>query len=120
MVMKRPLWLRWQPLRCSPWLGVYLAAALFLPLLAPAFLEWRRDGTEFWQAYETWAHRYDTGALWLFYILYALATAGFLVWFTYFSRSPRVKDADRLFVFLMLCGASVGWIIMIVRALARM
>jgi hypothetical protein len=75
--MKGPAWLRWQPLRCNPWLVLYGAVALFLPLVIPAFFLWHRGGTEFWQAYETWAQRYEAGPPRLFCIFYCLAAEGF-------------------------------------------
>jgi hypothetical protein len=114
-----PSWLRWQPIRFSPWLILYVIATGLPPLLGPVFLEWRRQGGEFWRAYETWGRRMTTQPPSVFFILYFLIGTGFLVWFTYFSRSPRVKDHDRFAVLLMLCGASVGWVGMIVRILAR-
>jgi hypothetical protein len=55
----------------------------------------------------------------VFIIFYSLIATGFLVWITYFSRSPRVKDHDRFAVSLMLCGESVGWVVTIIRILAR-
>lgn len=113
-------WLRWQPIRFSPWLVLYVIATGLPPLLVPVFLEWSRRGGEFWRAYETWGRRMTTQPPSVFIILYSLIGTGLLVWLTYFSRSPRVKDHDRFAVLLMLCGASVGWVVMIIRSLAKL
>lgn len=48
------------------------------------------------------------------YLAAAIAATILLIWFTYFSGSRHVKDHDRFAVFLMLCGAAVGWIRLIV------
>jgi hypothetical protein len=41
---------------------------------------------------------------------YALVTQGLLVWFSYFSRSPRVKEHDKFWVFVAMCFAAGGWL----------
>ena len=111
----KPSWLRWQPIRFSPWLIAYVIATVLPPILVPIFLEWRRQGGEVWRAYETWARSMTSQPPSVFLIFYSLIATGFLVWITYFSRSPRVKDHDRFAVSLMLCGASVGWVVTIIR-----
>jgi hypothetical protein len=113
-------WLRWQPIRFSPWLKVSLLVTGLLYVLVPVFLEWQRDGGSFSRAYQTWGQQVTTQPPSLFSILYSLIATGVLVWFTYFSRSPRVKDHDRFAVLLMLCGASVGWVVTIIRFLAKL
>lgn len=42
-------------------------------------------------------------------------TAIALGWFTYFSKSKQVTDADKFAVFLMFCGAAIGLVTFIVR-----
>jgi hypothetical protein len=115
----KPSWLRWQPIRFSPWLILYVIGTGLPPLLVPIFLEWKRQGEGFWRVYETWGQHMTTQPPSVFIVLYSLIATGILVWLTYFSRSQRVKDHDRFAVLLMLCGASLGWIVMIVRILAR-
>lgn len=44
---------------------------------------------------------------------YLLMTQALLLWFTYFSRSPRVRDNDRFWVFLVMCVAALSWILTI-------
>jgi hypothetical protein len=52
-------------------------------------------------------------------IVFWLLLSATLIWFTYFSRSPRVKDSDKFVVFVMFCGAAVGYVVLFVRILAR-
>ena len=42
--------------------------------------------------------------------VYALITQALLVWFTFFSRSPLVKDHDKFWVFIAMCFAVLGWL----------
>jgi hypothetical protein len=50
---------------------------------------------------------------------YLLATQALLVWFTYFSRSARVKDSDKFAVFLLMCVAAISWFETLAQWLAR-
>jgi hypothetical protein len=96
---------------------LYVFLVGFSPLLIAVLFEWRLRGGAFLEAYAAMVLKYQSPSIAV--ILYWILATLFLVWFTYFSRSPRVKDHDKFAVFLMLCGAVVGWMLTAVRVLLR-
>jgi len=113
--MRFPSWLRRQSIRFSPWLLLYFLLVGVLPFFSAVLLEWRRRGGTLAQAYFAWVANYQLPSAAV--ISYWFAGVGLLVWFTYFSKNARVKDHDKFVVFLMLCGAVGGWIVMGIRLL---
>jgi hypothetical protein len=80
---------------------------------------WRASGGDFMKAYFAAIQALRTGRPNTVEVALFLPLTAGLIWFTYFSRSRVVKDHDKFAVFLMLCGAAVGWVLMLVRFFSR-
>jgi len=108
--MQRPPWLRWQKLRLSWWLTLALLAMGLPPVLNPVLREWTALTSGLPEQMLSAAHRIvnEPSPRWL--IMYAAVTQAALVWFTYFSRSPRVQDNDKFVVFLVMCLVAISWL----------
>jgi hypothetical protein len=117
--MRRPSWLRWQAVTFSPWLLVTILLGWILYLALTVGPYWSQSGRAFWRAYVASAEHHSMYGLSVLEIVLWLLLTATLIWFTYFAKNPRVKDSDKFAVFLMLNGAAVGWIVLIVRILAR-
>ena len=108
--MQRPQWLRWRGFRISAWLTVALLAMGLPPVVTPVVREWAALTSGVPEELIGAAERIlrQPTPAWL--NAYAAATQVVLVWFTYFSRSPRVKDHDKFAVFLVMCILAVFWL----------
>jgi hypothetical protein len=112
--VNRPLWLRWQPVGFSPWLNVYViltAIPWFGTMLVAVYRTRDQSSGIRHVELDRMIHQPHSGFFWT----YAILTTLFLIWFTYFSGNKRVTESDKFAVFLMLCGASLGWIMMLIR-----
>jgi len=107
-------WLRWQPIKFSPWLLFYLLFVFISVWLIEGFHEQFLHGGTLSAAFSRIRFQRPAAPFMLYFVYGGLANL-FLLWFTFFSRSPRVKDHDKFAVFLMLSGALVGWIILLAR-----
>lgn len=117
--MRRPSWLRWQAVTLSPWLLVTILLGWILYLALTVGPYWSQSGGAFLRAYVASTQHHSMYGPSVLEIVLSLLLAAGLIWFTYFSKSPRVRDSDKFVVFLMLCGAAVGCVVLIVRFLAR-
>jgi hypothetical protein len=117
--MQRPAWLRWQPVRLSLWLTLFLLAMGLPSIVLPLVREGPRLVSGSPDEPLRLVHRVlsDPTPPWL--IAYALGTQGLLAWFTYFSGNAKVTDSDRFVVFLVLCLAAIGWLQTIAAALGK-
>jgi hypothetical protein len=117
--MQRPVWLRWQKIRLSLWLTVFLLAMGLPSIMLPLVREGPRLVSGSPDEPLRLVHRVlsDPTPPWL--IAYALVTQSILIWFTYFSRNAKVKDSDRFVVFLVLCLVAIGWLQTIAGALGK-
>jgi len=116
MQLKRS-WLRWQPIRFSPWLTAYIILAWLVVIIVPGLIMWQGSNETFTEALNqglTSGNR--SSAPWL---VVSAVLIGWLVWFTFFSGSKRVRDQDKFSVLLMLCGGAVGVAVILVRRLVH-
>jgi hypothetical protein len=102
--------LRWQGFCISAWLTVALLAMGLPPVVAPVAREWAALTSGVPEELIGAAERIlrQPTPAWL--TVYALATQAVSVWFTYFSRSSKVKDHDKFVVFLVICVAALFWL----------
>ncbi len=105
---KRPSWLRWQKENLSVWLHVYLIVTIIPAALIPILIEQRRLGSDFKTAFVAWVDQLAKRGPTTYDYLLSAAILIFLGWFTYFSNSPRVKDSDKFYVFLLFCISTLG------------
>ena len=106
-------WLNWQPIRTSRWLNVYLMASVPIVLIPPFMLEMFHNGGHFAQAYQKLARQ--EGSYRLAVILVFVEWA-FLVWFTFFTKSKKVTDGDKFFVFIGSCAFACVLLVMALRS----
>lgn len=108
--MQRPPWLRWHGFRLSAWLTVALLAMGLPPVLYPVAREWTPLTSGDPEMLLGAVHRIfnDPSPWWL--TVYAAVTQAALVWFTYFSKSARVKEQDKFWVFVVMCLAAISWL----------
>lgn len=106
--LKRPSWLRWQKGPASLWLDIYIAAAAIPAMLVPILVEQRRLGSDFKTAFLRWLDVIATNGPTTYDYLITAVFVISLGWFTYLSDSPRVKERDKFYVFLMFCGGAIG------------
>jgi len=115
--MQRPSWLRWHGFRISTWLTVVLLI-MGLPSLMVSFVVPLVDALPRLQEGSLdeplrLAHQILTQPSPAWLNIYAMVTQALLLWFTYFSRSPRVKDCDKFAVFVVMCVAALSWLLTI-------
>ena len=113
-MMQRPSWLRWHGFRISAWLTVALLV-MGLPSLIVSFVMPLVDALPRLQGGSPdelllLAHQILTQPSPAWLNVYALVTQVLLVWFTYFSGSPHVKEHDKFWVFVAMCFAALGWL----------
>ena len=108
-------WLSWQqPIRWSRWLQVYLFASVPFVFVPSLFIEMHRNGGHFLQAFQPLANQ--QGAYRIAEMLVFVDWA-FLVWFTFFTKSKKVTDSDRLIVFIGSCAFLIAMAAMAARAM---
>jgi hypothetical protein len=106
-------WLKWQPIRWSRWLQIYLFASIPFIFVPALLIEMHHTGGHFEPAYQTLANQ--EGAYRVAEMLVFVDWA-FLVWFTFFSKSKLVTDCDKLIVFIGACTFLVVVAAMVVRS----
>ncbi len=110
----RPPWLRWQRIEFSPWLMTYIFLT-GIPLFGPVLLALYRNRDENpGTRYVELTRLIDKQPSALSCAYAALITL-FLIWFAYYSGNKKVTETDKFVVFLMLCGAAVGCVVVGIR-----
>lgn len=115
---ERSSWLHWQPIRFSPWLMTTVIVVWIFYMVLFVAPYWQASGGDFNRAFVAAMQARQAGPRAIEIELTFAFQAG-LIWFTYFSKSNSVKDHDKFAVFLMLCGAAVGGVILLVRWFIR-
>jgi len=105
---KRPSWLRWQKERLSLWLHVYLVVTIIPVALIPILIEQHRLGSAFKTAFDAWVDQLAKRGPTTYDYFLSAAILILLGWYTYFSKSPRVKESDKFYVFLLFCIGTLG------------
>jgi hypothetical protein len=112
--MRHPAWLRWHGFQISAWLTVVLLI-IGLPALMVSFVLPIVDALPRLQESSPdellrLAHQILTRPSPAWLNVYVLVTEALLVWFTYFSGSPRVRDCDKFVVFVVMCVQALSWL----------
>jgi hypothetical protein len=112
-------WSHLKSLRMSLWLKAYIIVVGAAWILIPALLEQHSKGTDFETAFWAIIQRPVKFGLTPTEWAISLGLALFLGWFTFFSHSKRIKEGDKVAVFLMFCGSAAGLISLAIRHLGH-
>ena len=111
--MRRPEWLHWQPIRLSAWLWVFLYISA-LPPIGYLLVVTRRPLSPFSGiGLSRLAREFYSLPRLPVVIVYSVASQLLLIWFTYFSGSPRVREHDKFSVFMMTAAYVSAWVLIV-------